>query len=551
MNCSSIINQLRELESKFLIEKQKNEVLLSERELWQKKELLFTSLLISSVDSNNCDNNFLFTNTETFNIHDVHKIPVSSKKTKIITEMNCKCGGNLVTCQCDENNHHDHHNHALKIDDTDFTKCAIEVIKANGNSIRNSVIIEEEEVKVDDTTKGDDKSTIVTETTVRKPSLYCREQGLKRARRKFIIKEFIDAERYYVKSLEVLEQQFLPLIRENYKDMSENNSSIECLALDELELVIKINKLFLSDLESLVEIEKQLPSFDNNRETIGNEDEIVKNTINNYMKYEEKFIDVIQTYVPQFRMYCSLVDHCQHLIKLVRLSSKRSENFRLKLRIITETLIENKSTNCNFESFLILPFKSLERYYNLLIEYFNCYPNEILSLEFCAKLENCISDLRTFMNHCNEKQKQNNDLAELCSLQKYLKIPSLVTPYRRIIKSSVHVQRVGKRGRIVISKIFLFNDLLVVRSPKRFRTLSYKIYKFHLDSIDKNGMPSVRVAFDDTYPNTLLVQYEDVNIKQQVRLIFPNENDSKKWLNLIIDQIETETLFQNKKTLVK
>ncbi|KAL9649455.1 hypothetical protein ABK040_000694 [Willaertia magna] len=254
---------------------------------------------------------------------------------------------------------------------------------------------------------------------------------LKKARmnRENCSKEILSTEKYYVESLNVMQEVYLKPL----KVMSSKEKPIitkeEVQAIfSDIEVIINVNTTFLNDLE-----------------------ERMKNYV-----YETQLSDIFLTMAPFFKTYsryCNNYDRANEVLK------KCKEREELK-EVVLKMDKDSRTSKLGLQSYLILPIQRIPRYRLLLQDLIKHSGPDHPDYQ---GLKNALDKICEVADHLNNTMKIIDGTNEILKIQgQFYGELNLVEPHRRFIKDGPILEVISNDlAKTSSSHIHLFNDIVL------------------------------------------------------------------------------------------
>ena len=336
-------------------------------------------------------------------------------------------------------------------------------------------------------------------------------------KRQYLYKQFLCSLKEY--------QLLLQIFLENYVKVIENVSDEVSLkrhvAFDHVKVISEQNAKVISELSALLSR--------NGIILVGEEQffiqlvhQLFELTQSNYISYFDQYFSIIQVFKSEKR---------------------KSSELKQAIRKVEKELVERKTIFWKFESFLSIPNQFVEKISALCEKVLKSSDKFYIGLENYAKLGQSVIILRDLNKYSKSKLEVSNDLGQLLDISKNLALDGLVTHKRKVIHSYFMAERIRDCGNITPCQLFLFHDMFLIKYPRKYRWFKMKVLKFHLDEINRHGLPMHSIRSESPKSSELVFIRGDFECKQTKLCIrFKNEEEAIQWKDDILNCIEKECL---------
>eukprot|EP01080_Neovahlkampfia_damariscottae_P010944 gene10944-3650_t len=251
-------------------------------------------------------------------------------------------------------------------------------------------------------------------------------------KRTFIISEFLETERTYVSNLKILVNDFLEPLKKDQNLLKENSRKI---IFGNIETVLKINSLFLEDVESIKNF-NLLQLFVRNKEEIN-------------------LANIILHFCESFKLYSTYIFNYNSSLKMLKEEKKQNIKFVEFLQKMKMELKKRGERIVEIDSFLILPIQRLPRYRMLLDD----LKSKVSDSSTKEKLNLALQKVCEVTIYVNDKQKEEELILKMIEIQEKIKI-SIIEPHRKFVNEYEVMFKKSNQNMM----IYIFNDIIVYKS---------------------------------------------------------------------------------------
>ncbi|KAA6402557.1 MAG: putative rho guanine nucleotide exchange factor 17 [Streblomastix strix] len=271
--------------------------------------------------------------------------------------------------------------------------------------------------------------------------------------RESVMKELLETERTYVKSLGQLQQFYFTPTTQYFKDKNQGEIEPELKELmKQSKNLLMINQKFLADLENRLGAE---------------------------ITPETRISDILMQFAPIFKMFVPYIDaQLAGTGSFLRLD-KKNKNFHKEII----QLQKNAGQEFSFQSLVITPVQRVPRYIMLVKETLKHTDKEHPDYE---GLEKSLTLLQETANRMNDHLKNRIKMQRMIDLSNGIEgIKDLVRPQRTLLKEGalIEIERNAKEQRYIL----LFSDILLIcklkqpsNSPLQLPTQMKLVYQIDL-----------------------------------------------------------------------
>ncbi|KAG2389014.1 hypothetical protein C9374_014414 [Naegleria lovaniensis] len=341
------------------------------------------------------------------------------------------------------------------------------------------------------------------------------------------IKEFINLEKEYMMAMKCVNRYFLPLIHECFK-----KREISCfpnlLAMDHLLVLMKLNSQLYQEFDNLLH-----QSHSKRSKNCGSQDQLAEHTT-----LFEGFLTILSENVHKLRIFKLYTEHLPTMLQLVKKELKSNEVFREYVRRSEKHLYSLKGSLWRVDSFFKFPLEYIPRALEILqqlksvVERGRYAESETLAM--------IVEKYSKIQSHIYKSTKPKVDLSQMTEIAESLEMIGLVTASRYLIKSGL-AEKMRESGAVTPCRLFLFNDMLIIKYTRKYRWLCVKKVVFYLDEICLQRLPLVCVKNYDSNPYLLTVIRGNFEQKQySITIRFREVQEVSEWMELIEDCIDKE-----------
>jgi len=301
----------------------------------------------------------------------------------------------------------------------------------------------------------------IDETSLRKPRPPPKPSNLRKTHPNSVQKRLLS-----IKELFLIENEYqtmLSLLRDEYFVVFRNSDVTNFFGhpvVDTIELILDKQTLLVKELKSVM-----------NKDAFS----------------EVSFFDLLQEYHTPHPTFKSYLNNLNSMFEIIE-TARREPSIDQKLNEIESALKSKKIHFTRLESLLKVPICYTKSRENLLKTQFLKTDTPTPILDVVSFILNSIEGIQVDI-----EEFHRSHVEKLHELSQLLSIIGLATIKRIIIKNGVRAGRVRKCGRISTCRIYLFNDLLIIRAQRKYRFYAYKNYVFHLNEVSIHGLPAVAV----------------------------------------------------------
>ena len=260
--------------------------------------------------------------------------------------------------------------------------------------------------------------------------------------RRFILHEFLETERTYVKGLELISEYFIIPLKQN---PAQNGVTVDFVqsTFGELSIIYNVNRNFLQQLEQIIS----------------------ENSDNNTIEIE--LANVLVPWAEAFKLYVPYVNNFRKIMDNISNEQSRNSQFRSFVSEKLDIIGQKIGTSTQISSILITPIQRLPRYkmlFEAIVEKSNSDNQEKNKM-----LQKALQSVRNAAAYCNQKDTEYENLNKMIELSLDLNKRDLIQPSRKLIMEGKDVSYEQSNKNFGNCNLYLFNDLLVIQKKSAWK----------------------------------------------------------------------------------
>ena len=300
-----------------------------------------------------------------------------------------------------------------------------------------------------------------------------REKQLKRARTACM--EIYESEKSYVKSLRTLCDSYAIPLRTNKILTPDQHLGL----FSNIHQILLLNSKLLEDMAPLAKLRIAMEQDTNTNTSTNNNsgNKVIggqhsrNQSISNPL---ETVYDIFHSFTPFLKMYIGYVTN-YNTRALSLLPELNNTNTKF-VKFCKETRANPNVANLDLNSFLIMPIQRVMRYrilLEVLIKHLTREDSTIVNTqsENIFKLKNALKSITKVSYHIDQSIDQRENMDQVLKISEIVqgndpRLKNLVSPTRTFIKQG-ELLRGTRRGKLVLFKVWLFNDMLLYGKLKK------------------------------------------------------------------------------------
>jgi hypothetical protein len=261
--------------------------------------------------------------------------------------------------------------------------------------------------------------------------------------RRFLLQEFLETERTYMRGLENLKEFYITPLKSNPIKYGVTNEFVS-KSFSEVNIIQGINQLFLQQVEIVLQAN-----------SVG-EKEVIPG------EAEGKLSDVIIRQSQAFKLYIPFINQYKTIMENIKKEYSKNSSFKKFIDGQTSSLAKKDSRINSLSSLLITPIQRLTRYRLLMENVVKCFDkdsNEVIYKKV-LKAAQCMKDVASY---CNTKESELENDRRLIELSRQFNRADLVQPGRKYVNEANDVLYQQANGRYGSCSLYMFNDLMYIQ----------------------------------------------------------------------------------------
>ncbi|KAL0491063.1 RasGEF [Acrasis kona] len=288
------------------------------------------------------------------------------------------------------------------------------------------------------------------------------------AKRQNVLQEILSTEKTYVKALYILSSHFIRPISRGNIITREVHEKI----FNEIEMIIKINETFLSELEKIMTIHdsgtmkeymKHAYSPSVSKFTGGFSLDESKSgfCVDPLASQASQVALLLLFYAQSFKLYIGYITNFKNAAEEYRAEKKRNKNFKDLCSLKHKTLIKEGQRISDLEGFLICPVQRIPRY-RLLME--ELLENMNQTDEGYDDIKSATQMITGIAMYCNERSSAVDKSVRIIEIVEKLNIDKFqfIIPSRRFVCEELSSVKMIKNKQLTDCDVYLFSDLILI-----------------------------------------------------------------------------------------